>query len=226
MGIYSFQTMEYNIYLDESGDLGWRLEHPYRRGGSSKYFTIGYMLIPVEKLKHIKRFIKKFHSDRGGKEKEIKGADLRIKRAESLSRSIIELFEWNNDIVLGSITAFKQNAPKRIVHSSNDEVLYNHMVTKAICSKVALCDKVNFIPDERSVPRGSQNSCFDMIKNELWLKQHSEAELSFVPGISKKEEGLMFVDWIANFVWRHYEDNNSNPYFILSKYLQEDTLFF
>jgi hypothetical protein len=38
------------IYLDESGDLGWRFDKPYRYGGSSRYLTIVSLIIsPHEK---------------------------------------------------------------------------------------------------------------------------------------------------------------------------------
>jgi len=33
------------IYIDESGDLGWKLDKPNRNGGSSKFITITGILI-------------------------------------------------------------------------------------------------------------------------------------------------------------------------------------
>ncbi|WMN84132.1 DUF3800 domain-containing protein [Vibrio parahaemolyticus] len=38
-----------NIYLDESGDLGWTFDSPYRRGGSSRYLTIASLIVSPEK---------------------------------------------------------------------------------------------------------------------------------------------------------------------------------
>jgi hypothetical protein len=35
-----------NLYLDESGDLGWTLDKPYQAGGSSRYLTIATLIIP------------------------------------------------------------------------------------------------------------------------------------------------------------------------------------
>ena len=70
--------MEYDVYFDESGDLGWKLNQPYRKGGSSQFFTIAYIIIPTDKNKYINRFIKQFHKDRQGIEKEVKGAEFRI----------------------------------------------------------------------------------------------------------------------------------------------------
>ena len=62
--------MNYDVYFDESGDLGWSLDLPYRKGGSSRFFVVAYLLIPKAKNKLINRFINKFHEDRKGVKKE------------------------------------------------------------------------------------------------------------------------------------------------------------
>lgn len=36
----------------------------------------------------------------------------------------------------------------------------------------------------------------------------------------------MFINWIANLVWRHHEDNQSDAYQLLNRHLDEDHLFF
>ena len=33
------------IYLDESGDLGWKFDADFKRGGSSRYLTIAAAVI-------------------------------------------------------------------------------------------------------------------------------------------------------------------------------------
>lgn len=219
--------MEYDVYLDESGDLGWTLGLPYRGGGSSKYFTLAYIIIPSAKNKHINRLVKKFHKDRGGKQKEVKGAEMKKRRAESLAREIRGLFEWNHDIIIGAITASKVNAPSRIADAGNhSDILYNHMVKRGLCEHISACEKVNIIPDQRSVPRGSQNSCSDLIKDELWLSMGSHVEINYSPEESHLNERLMFIDWVANFVWRHYEDGDSGPYQILQPVITDQQLFF
>jgi hypothetical protein len=45
------------IYIDESGDLGWKLDKPNRHGGSSKFITITGIIISKEEEKYISRFI-------------------------------------------------------------------------------------------------------------------------------------------------------------------------
>jgi hypothetical protein len=51
-----------NLYLDESGDLGWKFDKPYRDGGSSRYLTIATLIIP-QNLSHLpKRIIKSYQN--------------------------------------------------------------------------------------------------------------------------------------------------------------------
>ncbi len=50
------------ISLDESGDLGWKFDAPYRRGGSSRYLTIASLVITPNKKHLPKRLIKKLYT--------------------------------------------------------------------------------------------------------------------------------------------------------------------
>lgn len=53
-----------NLYIDESGDLGFTFDKPYRIGGSSRYLTIAFLLVPKE-LSHLpKRVVKKLYKGR------------------------------------------------------------------------------------------------------------------------------------------------------------------
>lgn len=218
--------MEYCVYLDESGDLGWKLNKQYRKGGSSTFFTIAYVIVPKTKVKLISRFIKKFHSKRGGKIKEVKGASIALGQAKGLARRIVkELIDRNPDIKIGSITLNKKTTPKPLVATKNDSVLYDYMVIKAIAEEVAEYQCINVIPDKRSVPSGSQNSCSDLLKSELWINQFSMVSIEYSPEESHNLDGLMFIDWVANFVWRHYEDGISEPYLQLKPKIKEIDIF-
>lgn len=217
--------MEVDVYFDESGDLGWTLDQPYRKGGSSRYFTIAYIILPADKNKYINRFLRKFNKSRNSS-KEVKGAKFSNGRAKVMAKDIMKLLDIHSDILIGSITAKKSGVPAQIVNSGNDDVLYNHMVQQAICSKLPAFSKVNIIPDKRSVPTGSQNSCSDLIKHDLWMIRGASVEIAYRPEESHHNERLMFIDWIANFVWRYHEDGHAHAYSILGRKLIEDTLFF
>lgn len=69
--------MQISVYLDESGDLGWKFDHPYRNGGSSRYLTIAAILIHPDKRKHLKRVMKRLYvKTKTPPEQEVKWASL------------------------------------------------------------------------------------------------------------------------------------------------------
>ena len=218
--------MDYFVFYDESGDLGWTFDQPFRKGGSSRYFSIAFLLIPTKKLKYITRLIKKFHKERGGRYKEYKGAFFRDHRARSMARKVVELLLHNEDIKLGAITIQKVNVPIRLKGTGNDDVLYNFLVQAYLTGILYELPRVHIIPDKKSVPSGSQNSCSDLLKTKLWLEMGSNVELIYEPKESHSSDGLIFIDWIANFVWRHYEDNRSGAYEILLPYMLERIIRF
>ena len=45
------------IFLDESGDLGWTFDKPNNSGGSSRFITIAGIVIDEAETKYIKRQI-------------------------------------------------------------------------------------------------------------------------------------------------------------------------
>ena len=80
------------VYIDESGDLGWKLHLPYRHGGSSKYLTISFLLVPSLKKKYSKRIVKKLYTKfRIDPNHEIKGADLDEEQRDFLTDEIVKL---------------------------------------------------------------------------------------------------------------------------------------
>lgn len=218
--------MESEIYFDESGDLGWTLDRPYRKGGgSSQYFTIAYLIIPSHKTKIINRLVKRFNAERGSQQ-EYKGANFIEKRAKSMANKIAHLLRLHEDITLGAVTVKKANLPPQLIGTDNDDVVYNYLVQRGICEKLVDLAQAHIIPDRRSVPRGSQNSCSDLIKNDLWFWRKSSVIIDYAPEESHQNTRLIFVDWIANFVWRYYEFGKDKAYRILEPHLLEERLYF
>ena len=48
-GLLVYKAVAAHIYLDKSGDLGWQLEKPHNRGGSSPYLVIAALIVPPQK---------------------------------------------------------------------------------------------------------------------------------------------------------------------------------
>ena len=217
--------MDYDAYFDESGDLGWILDRRFRKGGSSQFFTIAYLIIPNEQNKHINRFVTKFNKERGS-EKEYKGSDFSNKRARSMARDISNMLKRHPNIIIGAITAKKSKTPDCIKEENSENILYNYMAKEALCSNLIALKKVNVIPDKRSVPRESFNSYPDLLKTELWFNRSSTVRISYQPEESHNNKRLIFIDWIANFIWRKYEDEVEESFQILSQSIEVKELFF
>ena len=53
------------IFADESGDLGWTLDKPYRAGGSSRHLTVASVCVPPEKRHLPKRVVRDLYKKYG-----------------------------------------------------------------------------------------------------------------------------------------------------------------
>lgn len=53
------------VYLDESGDMGWSFSKPYRAGGSSRFLCLAIMFLPKAERKRPKRIIADMYAKYG-----------------------------------------------------------------------------------------------------------------------------------------------------------------
>ena len=217
--------MSHNVYLDESGDLGFNFAAPYRKGGSSRYLTIAFVICPKNK-KHllqrvVKRIYKKYKFD---PKEEIKASSLTIAIKKDIATKIISLLNANPEISINSITVNKQRVQEHIRNDSN--LLYNYMMKLCLLDKIDALSVVNLIRDNRSVKIQSGNSLSDYLKTTLYFELGSKTQIVDIPSDSKKVTNLVFADWLNNIVWGNYEDSNAEPYMLLSSKLKNQTLFF
>ena len=107
--------MAVNIYLDESGDLGWVLNKTYRYGGSSRYLTIAYVVCPNEKKHLLKRIVRKVYTKTNTDPKtELKGSALSVENKKFFASKVRELVSMNPDIKIGAITVNKSKVQQRL----------------------------------------------------------------------------------------------------------------
>lgn len=109
-----------NLYLDESGDLGWKFDKPYRDGGSSRYLTIATLIIP-QNLSHLpKRIIREIYTDRKQPTtRELKGKDLSKREKQKFVNLVVELPRRNPSIQAIVITVKKENVQDHIRTDAN-----------------------------------------------------------------------------------------------------------
>ena len=214
-----------NVYLDESGDLGWSLDKPYRNGGSSRYLTIAALIIP-KIISHLpKRLIRKtYKGKKQSSDIEIKGQYLSKEETDRFIRKVIHLLEREPSITISVISVKKENVQHHIRSDANK--LYNYMVNFAILQEIRECPSVDFIPDPRTIKVASGNSLVDYLKTKLWFELNSATVIKHIPIESKRNLTLQFIDFIAHVVWSRYENNEYDSYRLLRPYITERHLFF
>ena len=217
--------MAMNIYLDESGDLGWVLNKPYRHGGSSRYMTIAFIACPNEKKHLLKRIVRKvYNRTKTDPKVELKGSALNVEDKKYFAREVHKLVSMNPDFRIGAITVNKSKVKQHIREDSNK--LYNYMIRLAILDVVKHEPMVNLIRDNKTVKVKSGNSLIDYLQTTLWFEMDSRTKLVDIPSDSKKVQNLIFIDWMNNLIWGNYEDRNSEPYEILKSVIDSKKLFF
>lgn len=215
-----------HIYLDESGDLGWTLNKPYRAGGSSRYITIASLVVSKEKRHLPKRLVKKLYIKYGwGTRTEKKWSDMRHHERLEFAKRAKELVERNTgDIRFLSITVKKENVQEHIRKDSNK--LYNYMISCSLINEMSNHEKVRFYPDPRSVKVESGNSLHDYLVMKLWFEKKAKTDLETLPSDSAANTNVQFADMLSGIVQGHFEDSNSDAWNLLKDKISYKTLFF
>lgn len=213
------------IYLDESGYLGWTFTHPYRAGGSSRFLTISYIIISEGSENDIERFVRDMYNHFGcNPKKEFKATKMKAATKLFVAEKIMELLVKNTDFILGTITVSKEKVMPHIRTDSNK--LNNYMIGQSILPLISNSPKVSLIRDNRTVKVQSGNSCIDYLQMKLYFDYSSGTKIKDFPTESNTHLGIIFIDWVANFVWSHYEDKNSEPFKAMANRLINTTLYF
>jgi len=214
-----------NIYRDESGDLGFSFKKPYRKGGSSRFLTITFLIIPKELSKHPKRIVRKLYKKKErSTNKEIKGSRLSENDKIYIAERTVKLLEKYPDIKIMAITVNKRKVKKHI--RSDPNKLYNYMISLVLPKKIKQQKIITLIPDKRSIKVASGNSLIDYLQIKLWFELNSETVIEYYPLESHTSLNLQYIDWISYIIWKRYEDKESKVLDILKKRIELHQLFF
>ena len=214
------------IYLNESGDLGWTLDKPYRSGGSSKYLTISSLIVLPSKSHLPKRIIRDLYNKFDwNHQTEKKWSQMKIDEKVTFANMAKKLRDnHRNDIKFSSITVRKENVQEHIRTDSNK--LYNYMIGLSLLDEMKKYEQVTFIPDPRSVKIKSGNSLHDYLQTKLWFEKSSNTILVTNPCDSAKDKNIQFADMLSGLVQSHFEDGNSQPFLQLRNSICHKQLFF
>ncbi|MFW1838651.1 DUF3800 domain-containing protein [Acinetobacter gyllenbergii] len=196
------------IYLDESGDLGWNMDKPYQRGGSSRMLTLAAICMPEEKAKYVQRIVRALYTKRKRPLKnELKSVDLNLADKELFLKMTSKLLMDHKDIQLRSITVHKEYVNAKMKKDPN--VLYNYMIKCLLLKSICGSRFVDFMPDRRSEKVNTKWNMGEYL-NQMILEQAIEHEVlnqacNVIPMDSSKCLELQFIDFYAGLIWSAYE---------------------
>ncbi len=169
-----------NVYIDESGDLGFNFKLPYRKGGSSRYLTIAFLLIPKNLSSLPKRIVRDlYRRKRIPTTKEIKGAQLDEADRSFLAKRISKLLKKSSRIRIFAITVNKREVKEHIRHDPNK--LYNYMISLILPDRIRRYQRVSLIHDKRSIKVKSGNSLVDYLQIKIWFELNSKTQIDYQP---------------------------------------------
>jgi len=213
------------VFLDESGDLGWNFEKPFRSGGSSRFLTLAFLIVSDKDRNLTKRLVRKFLKYYGmNVKREIKGAELSHNQRVHFANEVVKLLSSGANIKIRAITVMKENVRDHI--RSDPNKLYNYMINLCILDLIENDQIVYFTPDPRSIKVSSGDSMVDYLQTQLWFEKSSDTVLIEKPHESHSNLNLQFIDVITNMVWSHYEDKKSDPFKIIAPHVPCKNLFF
>jgi hypothetical protein len=213
------------VFVDESGDLGWKLNCPYGSGGSSRYLTLACMFVPYQLRRKPPEFILSFYRQNNWNEKkERKAKESHLQQKIDFCNQASLFLKQYPDIKICAMTVNKNNVFPHI--QSDPNKLYNYMLGLIIPNYIKKTGVVDFCPDERSIKVQSGNSLIDYLGIKLWFEHSYSVTLNNKPSTSSNNFNIQFVDWIAHCVWLHYERHISRPFSKLTHYIDNKQLYF
>jgi len=213
------------IYLDESGDLGWKFDAPVGSGGSSRYLTITFLIIPDSKKHLIKRrIVKAYQKFNFVTTKEYKGCNLTDTQRTFFLNNILSLFQNNAEIKIGAITVNKERVYDYIREDGN--IIYNYLIRLGLTPHLYNGLNIKLIRDERSVKVESGNSLIEYLKSIFWFEEGLRVRINDHPTDSKCNKNLLFTDWLCYSIWCKYEFGIEEYFDIIRPHLDSRTFLF
>jgi hypothetical protein len=212
------------IYVDESGDLGWSFEHPYGHGGSSRFLTIAALIVPDD-LDHLpKRKIKDLYAyGKWDPKREKKWVEMAAGARLTFAINAVKLREKHACIGYKAIVVNKQNVNANFRRDSNK--LYNYMIRLLLLDELAKHAHVTLIPDPRSIKVQNGRSLHHYL-GALLYEMQAPTVLETEMRDSRDCRALQFADMLAGVVGTHYEFGKSEPFLTFGRHLATKHLFF
>lgn len=211
------------VFIDESGDLGWKFDQPYNRGGSSRFLVISALFVAPENLKTIERIIKKLYwfTKKDFSQEELKGSDLSKKLKTYFSR---ESFKKKKAFQAKAIVIDKHHVYENLRKDPN--VLYNYACKLAFIDTICEAQDPLVYADRKTQKTNAQYTFGDYFKSEYYSRHHGKNHIEVHIANSMEHLGLQFADIIAHLLFRYFQLEEKHFYAELTQFVEVKQLFF
>lgn len=227
-------------YMDESGDLGWKLDLPYLDGGSSRYFVIAIAIGMNTNYRRIGKVVDKLHElQKWTSLKEKKWATVKshaprvafcqLAAKELSSNAEIKVFvavyhkesapEFVRTVDVRSMFPEKNEGELQILESKykgRAHLVYAMMVAETLADHLPVMAKFTYCPDELNE---GQRTLDHLLTYRLLMQQEREVELKRVDRTGPMQRGLDFADMCAGAVFEAYQFDDPRYLDILRPYV-------
>jgi hypothetical protein len=210
--------------MDEAGDTGWSLNHPYGKGGSSRFLILAAISIPSGKNKLIERIVRHLYRSRKGRKlsNELKSTELNGHEKMNFAKKLIDVKQKNPDINLMAVVAEKGNVNTAL--RTKCESFYTHMAEQMLHTELARKTVVDFFPDARAMKPKDKHALPNYLETQLAISGHIPT-ITTTPSESGRLLEIQCADIICSILFSHYEFNQSTQYKILEPAIAVTKLF-
>lgn len=226
-------------YLDESGDLGWKLDAPFQAGGSARYFVIAIAVGMNEAYRRVGKVVDRLHKAQGWTSKhEKKWTTISPGAREAFCQLAAAELSGNDQIKVMIAVYHKEHAPDflrgidvRAAHPEATEaeiavleakykgrahLVYAMMVAETLAEHLPAMDTFTFCPDELNE---GQRALDHILTYRLLIQQQRNLVLKRVDRVAAMQRGLDFADMCAGAAFESYQRNDAKYLEILRPYV-------
>ena len=203
-------------YLDECGDLGWKLDQEYQNGGSSRFFVIAMVVGYQESYRRFATVVRKWHDHQKWTSKsEKKWATVSHTARMNFINILKNEIDKNQELKLQVVVFNKLNKPENLAtHEDNGDIkrgvlplIYGsslaHMLN-SILSQLEL-DNFAYCPDDLNE---NVRTLEHILEYQTIFLHRQKTKLKRMDYVKAMSPGLNCADMVAGVVWENFENKN------------------
>jgi hypothetical protein len=226
-------------YLDESGDLGWKLDNPYLNFGSSRYFVIAIVVGMNNAHRRFGKVMGQLHKQQNWtSKKEKKWGTINELPREIFCQLAAKELAGNDELNVMIAVFHKESAPSFLrdvdvaqthpqanaaeilaleaKYKGRAHLVYAMMVAETLAAHLPVIDSFAFCPDELN---GGQRALDHILTYRLLIQDQRDLTLNRVERVAAMDAGLIFADMCAGAVFEAYERGVTKYLDILKPYV-------